>query len=76
MKFDTCIYNHSRTRSFFIRLLHYIAHKNFVGPTQLLDSVRLTLQENKISDEELKNLSIRIAAAALVIEKILKKNHD
>lgn len=56
--------------------IHYIAHKNFVGPTQLLDSVRLTLQENKISDEELKNLSIRIAAAALVIEKILKKNHD
>jgi ubiquinone/menaquinone biosynthesis C-methylase UbiE len=53
--------------------IYYTARKNFVSSAQLLDCVQKTLNENKISKEELNQLSTRIAAAALVIEKIISK---
>ncbi len=51
--------------------LYYAARKNFASAELVIESARLALIENRISDEELRTFLVKVAAAAKVIEEIL-----
>lgn len=51
--------------------IHYAARKNYSSATQVVDSVRLALAENRASENELRDFLVQVAAAAQVIESML-----
>jgi len=56
--------------------IHYAARKNYSSITQVTETVRLALAENRVPQEELTQFLIHVAAAARIIEKLLPSNEE
>ena len=58
--------------------IHYAARKNFSSTVQVMESVRLALVDNRLSENEIANFLVQVAAAAQIIESLLPSNegHD
>jgi ubiquinone/menaquinone biosynthesis C-methylase UbiE len=54
--------------------IHYAARKNYSSPEQVIESARLALVDNKVSEEELRMFLVQVAAAARAIEGMLPSN--
>ena len=51
--------------------IHYVSRKNYSSTEHVIDSVRLALLDNNVSEKDLSNFLIQVAAAAQVIQKLI-----